>query len=115
METAVQSRRWEDIVRTPAVFLLLVLSAFPQRQSNNWPKPPAPAETAMGRSRAPQTQVLRVDPAQLQREAKELQELSESVQPDIEGVSRGLLPKDTIDKLKRIEKLAKHMRGEIAR
>jgi hypothetical protein len=56
----------------------------------------------------------RVDPAALQREAKELLELSQSVQPDIESLSHGLLSKGLIDKLKRIEKLSKRLRGEIA-
>lgn len=55
-----------------------------------------------------------VDPAQLQREARELLELSQSVQPDIEAMAHGLHPKDTIEKLKRIQKLAKHLRGELA-
>ena len=55
----------------------------------------------------------KVDPVQLQREAHELLDLSQSLQADIESVSQGLHPKDTIDKLKRIQKLAKHLRGEI--
>jgi len=57
---------------------------------------------------------LRVDPTALQREAKELLDLSHSVQPDIESLKRGLLARDLVDKLKRIEKLSKHLRGEIA-
>jgi hypothetical protein len=55
----------------------------------------------------------KVDPAQLQREAHELLDLSQSLQADIESVNQGLHPKDTIEKLKRIQKLAKHLRGEI--
>lgn len=55
-----------------------------------------------------------VDPAALQREAKELLGLSQSVQPDIEALNHGLLSKGLIDKLKRIEKLSKHLRSEIA-
>jgi hypothetical protein len=57
---------------------------------------------------------IKLDPVQLQREARELLELSQSLQLDIESVNRGLLPKDTSEKLKRIQKLAKHLRGEIA-
>jgi len=53
------------------------------------------------------------DPLELQREAKELLELSQSLQPDMESVNRGILPKDTIEKLKRIEKLSKRLRGEL--
>ncbi len=56
---------------------------------------------------------IKVDPAQLQREAHELLDLSQSLQADIESVNQGLHPKDTIEKLKRIQKLAKHLRGEI--
>jgi hypothetical protein len=57
---------------------------------------------------------IKLDPLALQREARELLELSQSLQLDIESVNRGLLPKDTSEKLKRIQKLAKHLRGEIA-
>ena len=57
---------------------------------------------------------IKIDPDQLKREARELLELSQSLQGDIESVNHGLHPKDTIEKLKRIQKLAKHLRGEIA-
>ena len=50
---------------------------------------------------------------ELQREAKQILELSQSIQPDIEDVNRGLFPKDMIEKLKRIETLSKHLRGQI--
>jgi hypothetical protein len=56
----------------------------------------------------------RVDPLALQREAKELLDLSQSLQPQIQALNRGLLSKDVLDKLKRIEKLSKQLRGEIA-
>jgi len=56
---------------------------------------------------------IKLDPAQLQRESQELLELSQSLQGDIESVNKGLMPKDMIDKLKRIQKLAKHLRGEL--
>jgi hypothetical protein len=57
---------------------------------------------------------IKLDPDQLQREARELLELSQSLQSDIESVNHGLHPKDTLEKLKRIQKLAKHLRQEIA-
>jgi hypothetical protein len=56
---------------------------------------------------------VKLDAAQLQREAQELLELSQSLQGDIESVNKGLLPKDTIEKLKRIQKVAKHLKGEL--
>ena len=55
----------------------------------------------------------RIDPARLQAEVKELFELSQSLQPDMRFIQNGLLPKDIVEKLKRIEKLSKHMRGEL--
>ena len=57
---------------------------------------------------------IKLDPVQIDREARELLELSQSLQPDIDSVNHGVLPKDMIGKLKRIEKLSKHLRGEIA-
>ena len=57
---------------------------------------------------------IKLDPVQLQREGRELLELSQSLQLDIDSVNHGVLPKDMIGKLKRIEKLSKHLRGEIA-
>jgi hypothetical protein len=56
---------------------------------------------------------IKLDPVQLEREGLELQELSESLQLDIESLNQGKLPKDMSEKLKRIQKLAKHLRGEI--
>lgn len=61
-------------------------------------------------SAAPKTHA---DPLEIQREAKQILELSQSIPSDIEYVNRGLLPKDTIEKLKRIEKLSKHLRNQI--
>jgi hypothetical protein len=55
----------------------------------------------------------RIDPNQLQREARELLELSQSLQPDMQHLQQGLLPKNTLEKLKRIENLSKHLRGEL--
>ena len=55
----------------------------------------------------------RIDPNQLQREARELLELSQSLQPDMQHLEQGLLPKNTLEKLKRIENLSKHLRGEL--
>jgi len=60
----------------------------------------------------PQQQT-KLDPVQLQHQAQELLNLAESLQPDIDSVNRGVLPKDTIDKLRRLEKAAKHLRGEL--
>lgn len=86
------------------------------RHGSNWPLPPEAADKpAAAPSNAPGTaQTVRMSPTELQHEARELLEMSQSLQLDIDSVNRNLLPKDTVVKLKRIEKLAKHMRGEIS-
>jgi len=60
-------------------------------------------------SRAP------ISSAALQREATQLADLAASVPPDVQNVSKGLLNKDLVQKLKQIEKLSKHLRNEIDR
>jgi hypothetical protein len=93
--------------------LLLVCGTLAPMQSH-WPTPPLPAETSAPQAK-PSTpnRNVRIDPVQLQREARELSDLAKSLPSDMDQVSHGLLPKDTIDKLKRIEKLSKHMKGEL--
>jgi Skp family chaperone for outer membrane proteins len=101
---------------TLCVCLLLTTSAAAQHHVSNYPQPPAPADAGNTVNSTPATTPpIHMDPIELQREAKELLELSQSIQPDIANISRGLLPKDTLDKLKRIEKLAKHLRSELSR
>jgi len=52
--------------------------------------------------------------AKLKQEAEELAQLSAGVPSDLAKVAHGQLPKDLADKLKRIEKLAKHLRNELS-
>jgi hypothetical protein len=52
---------------------------------------------------------------ELQREARELSDLAHTVPTDIDKVTHGLLPRDLTEKLKRIEKLSKHLRNEVTR
>ena len=54
------------------------------------------------------------DPAQLQRDAKELARLAQLILPEVEQVENGRLPKDLDGQLKRIEKLSKQLRREIS-
>ena len=99
------------------VLVGLCLSAAGQSIPPGAPTPPgygSPPPTVYIPAYPGHVSAQRVDPAALQREAKELLDLSQSVQPDIESLKRGLLSRDLVDKLKRIEKLSKHLRGEIA-
>ena len=54
------------------------------------------------------------DPAQLQREAKELASLAQLLPSEFHDVASGRLPKDLIGQLKRIEKLSKELRRGVA-
>lgn len=55
-----------------------------------------------------------VDPTILRQEAEELARLSAGVPSQMGQVTDGKMPKDLADQLKRIEKLAKHLRTEIS-
>jgi hypothetical protein len=55
-----------------------------------------------------------VDVIQLKNEAKELTNLSNALPAQMEQIGNGRLPKELIDNLKKIEKLAKRIRGEIS-
>lgn len=80
-----------------------------------YPHPPQAADTARVENVEPQpSQRAHIDPAQLQQEAQELSSLAQDLTQDIDSVNRGLMPKDTVDKLRRVEKLAKRLRKEIA-
>jgi len=55
-----------------------------------------------------------VDATQLKNEAQELQRMSQALTPQIDQIGNGKLPKEMIENLKKIEKLAKHIRTEIS-
>ena len=56
----------------------------------------------------------RSDQAKMQKEAGELADLAQSIPRDIDNANKGVLPKDMLDKLRRIEKISKHLRAELA-
>ncbi len=51
---------------------------------------------------------------QLRREATELAQLANSLTADVEKASKGQVPKDLDERLKRIEKLSKKLRRDLA-
>ena len=105
-------------MKTLALYLGWLLFLSPVVGGQERPVPPGRRELQRYQAThpdvPPQVQPARVDPAKLQREADELAGLAESVRPDIDHVNQGLLPKDVLDKLKRIEKISKHLRSELA-
>jgi hypothetical protein len=54
-----------------------------------------------------------IDAAAVKQEADELARLSAAIPSQVNQVAQGQLPKDLADQLKRIEKLAKHLRSEV--
>ena len=54
------------------------------------------------------------DPVQLEDEAAELARLSAGIPAQIQSVNRRIRPKDLDSQLKRIEKLAKHLRSQVS-
>ena len=54
------------------------------------------------------------DPAELKREADELTKLAASIPDDVDRASKGVLASDLNERLKRIEKLSKHLRRELS-
>jgi HAMP domain-containing protein len=62
----------------------------------------------------PQESRTSIDFAKIRHDADELSALAQSIPTDIDRVSKGMLPKDMVEKLKRIEKISKHLRGELA-
>ena len=83
----------------------------PQPDHSDWPQNQLPAEQVSLEAQKRPT----VDRLRLQRDAQELAELSASIPADVRRVNRGLLPKDLMEKLKRVEKLSKHLRSELTR
>ena len=72
--------------------------------------PMHPEEISAQKHPSPGDMRARIANVQLQKDAKELAELCASVPGDMDGVKQGLMSKDLVDRLKRMEKLSKHVR-----
>lgn len=93
---------------------LMVGSLACSAQGRKFPTPPEPADRTFNRQKAQESAPRpRIDFVEMQRESRELSDLAHTVPADMENVTRGLMPKDLIEKLKRIEKLSKHLRSEV--
>jgi hypothetical protein len=119
---------WRPFIVLRAFFLMFALASVlsPLFLTTGWalgqavprdtpPYPPEAADKSITRDEQQQPPALKphIDRVQIEREARELSDLAKTLPTDIDHVNRGLLPKDVLDKLKRIEKLAKHLRGEL--
>lgn len=78
------------------------------------PYPPEPADRSIVTDQQQRVEKrLKVDKAQMEKDARELSDLAQSLPADIDHVNQGILPKDVSEKLRKIEKLAKRLRSEI--
>jgi hypothetical protein len=108
--------RVEVTMRTTAFlcfFLGLLLVVLPARTQNvNLARPPEKHSAPV-----PPADVMRarMNNLELQKDAKELAEVCASIPADMDSVKRGLLPKDVLEKLTRVEKLSKRLREELTR
>jgi len=107
-------------VKTLAVsflYLILVAAVALTQEAKRVPKGIREADKAeeqFEKSIPPPQVSVHKNPQQLQQDAKELARLAESIPPDIEQVSRGVLPKDLSARLKKIVKLSKRLQEELA-
>ena len=106
--------KWGLAVKRMGLLLImtLCLSVANGQRRENWPKPPEPAmhdET----TQAAQARVEHRDLSALENDARELEGLAQMVPNDVTSMKKGLMPKEAVDRLKRIEKLAKKMRSEM--
>jgi paraquat-inducible protein B len=94
------------------LLILPIATAFSQH-----PKPPG-ITTADQQSNQPleppaEMRSRKVNLEQVKQEADELKKLADGVPAQIEQVAKNQYPKDLNENLKRIEKLAKHLRSEV--
>jgi len=97
--------------------MLLVSASLTSAQSR--PRPPGVRQADQAAAQAernippPITPHATIDLAELEQQADELSRIAQTIPPDIDSVRKGVLPKDIVERLKQIEKLAKHLRSEL--
>ena len=113
---------WSTCLRWLLVFLLLSLPAKSQLGAPLGHCGPLPHELSWPQNQIPQgpdpmekKKLAPLDISKLQHQAQELADLSSSIPADINRVNSGLLSKDVLDKLRRVEKLSGQLRGELTR
>jgi hypothetical protein len=105
-------------VRESATLIVLLCASLTFAQSAR-PVPPGLHEAQRAEDQArknevpPQAQPRGADPAKLQHDAEELASLAQTIPLEVGQTTRGVLPQDLNAKLKKIEKLAKQLRGEL--
>ena len=96
-----------------SLLFLFLMSATTQTTKSNYPTPPEPLNKEDQASQSTPSIAQRIDLARVQKEADDLARTAQTIPADVVSVRKGMLPKDTIQKLKRIEKLSKRLRTEL--
>ena len=102
-----------------SMVLFGILFCIPTLFAQSRPVPPGirQADQADAQSQRdmppPLNQRASIDPAKLRHDADELAALAQSIPPEVDQTTKGILPKDLSEKLKRIEKLAKQLRSQL--
>ncbi len=101
-----------------AILIALIVTSLSQGQSH--PRPPGLQQAEQAETRAEQTippptaaRQKPIDAVKLQSEADDLARIAQTIPADVSSIQQGQFPKDFLEKLKRIEKLSKHLRAEI--
>jgi hypothetical protein len=98
--------------------LAVLLTSAPARAQTR-PRPPGLQQADQAAAQAdknlppPTTPPTRFDLGKIQHDADELARIAQTIPLDVSSLQKGLLPKEMTEKLKQIEKLSKHLRGEI--
>jgi hypothetical protein len=95
------------------IVLILASGSSAQKHVPRFPRPPASSLPKEPETTPNPQQFQKMNIVEMERESKELSQLAGSIPGDVDLLKKGLLPKDVVDKLKRIEKLSKHLRGQI--
>jgi hypothetical protein len=94
------------LLLAPVMGLLLIAVSLPGQNVN----PMHPEEISAQKHASPDDMRARTANVQLQKDARELSELCAAMPSDLDGVKQGLMSKDVLEKLKRMEKLSRHVR-----
>jgi hypothetical protein len=106
------------VIRSVVWLGILFYAAAVLAQSRPGPPSLRQADQAEAQSQKdmppPLNQRATIDPAKLRHDADELAGLAQSILPEVDQTTKGVLPRDLGEKLKRIEKLAKQLRSQIS-
>jgi hypothetical protein len=96
-----------------SVFLVFSIALLSQQNQNL--NVGHPQEMTVQHHATPEEIRDRASTAQFQKDLKELSELCASVPHDMDGLKQGILSREVIDRLKRMEKLSRHVREQLTR